>query len=72
MNTYKTSDYYCTAFLMAAGIPMLTYERNNGRTSFEFAKTDGLPQLIDEYYADQAKISPIRYGNSLNLFNRST
>ena len=50
---------------MAAGIPMLTFERTNGRTSFEFAETDGLPQLIDEYYADQAKISPIRYGNSL-------
>lgn len=44
---------------------MVTFEKVNGRTQFEFAETDGLPQLVDEYYADQAQISPIRYGNSL-------
>lgn len=44
---------------------MLTFERNNGRTSFEFALTDGLSQLIEGYYADQVRVSPIRYGNAL-------
>ncbi len=65
MNTYKTSDFYCSAFLVASGVPIVDYDRKNGRTSFEFAETDGLSQLIDEYYADRVKISPIRYGNSL-------
>ncbi len=65
MNTYKTKDYYCSAFLMASGVPMLTFERNDGRTSFEFALTDGLDQLIEGYYADKVRVSPIRYGNAL-------
>ncbi len=58
-------DYYCSAFLVASGVPMLDFERKNGRTSFEFAKTDGLSQLIEQYYADKVRVSPIRYGNSL-------
>ena len=65
MNTYKTNDYYCSAFLLASAVPLVTFERTNGRTSFEFALTDGLTQLIDEYYADRVKVSPIRYGNAL-------
>jgi hypothetical protein len=65
MNTYKTNDYYCSAFLMASGVPLASFERNAGRTSFEFALTDELTQLIDEYYADRVKVSPIRYGNAL-------
>jgi len=65
MSTYKTSDFYLSAFLMASEVPMLDFERGNGRTSFEFATINGLSQLIDEYYADRVKISPIRYGNSL-------
>ncbi len=50
---------------MASEVPMLGFYRSNGRTSFEFAETDGLSQLIDEYYADRVKVSPIRYGNAL-------
>ena len=50
---------------MASGITLVNFDRTNGRTSFEFASTDGLPQLIDEYYADRVKVSPIRYGNAL-------
>jgi hypothetical protein len=65
MNTYKTSDFYLSAFLVASGVPILDFDRKNGRTSFEFAQTDGLSQLVDEYYADRVKVSPIRYGNSL-------
>ncbi len=65
MNTYTTSDFYLSAFLVAAGVPLASHQRWNGRTSFEFATTDELPQLISEYYADHVKVSPIRYGNSL-------
>jgi hypothetical protein len=44
---------------------MVDFDRKNGRTSFEFAETREISHLIDEYYADRVKISPIRYGNSL-------
>jgi hypothetical protein len=65
MKTYTTSDFYLSAFLVASGTPLVSHDRTNGRTSFEFAQKDGLSQLIDEYYADRVKVSPIRYGNSL-------
>jgi len=65
MSTYKTSDFYLSAFLVASEVPMLDFEPGNGRTSFEFATIHELSQLIDEYYADHVKVSPIRYGNSL-------
>jgi hypothetical protein len=65
MNTYKTNDYYCSAFLMASGISLVTFARESGRTLFEFASTDELSQLVQGYYADQVRVSPIRYGNAL-------
>jgi hypothetical protein len=65
MNNYTTSDFYLSAFLVASGVPLTSHQRWNGKTSFEFAETDGLNQLIVEYYADHVKVSPIRYGNSL-------
>ncbi len=65
MNTYKTSNYYLSAFLEASSVPLVAFERMNGKTVFEFAQTDELHQLIGEYFADKVRVSPIRYGNSL-------
>jgi hypothetical protein len=64
-NTYTTNDFYASAFLVASGVPLFSHFRTNGKTTFEFKKTDELKQLIDDYYADQVKVSPIRYGNAL-------
>jgi hypothetical protein len=64
-NTYTSSDYYASAFLLAYGIPLFAHFRTNGKTTFEFKQTDELKQLIDEYYADHVKVSPVRYGNAL-------
>ena len=64
-NKYTTNDFYASAFLVASGVPLFCHFRANGKTTFEFKQTDELTQLIDDYYADHVKISPIRYGNSL-------
>ena len=56
------NDFYLSAFLVASNIPLSSHERWNGRTTFKFAETDELSQLIDEYFADHVKVSPIRYG----------
>jgi hypothetical protein len=65
MNTYKTRNFYLSAFLESSGIPLVSHERSDGKTTFEFAQIDGLPQLIHDYFSDQVRVSPIRYGNSL-------
>jgi len=64
-STYTTNDFYASAFLVASGVPLFSHFRSNGKTTFEFRQTDELVQLIDEYYADHVKVSPIRYGNAL-------
>ena len=65
MNSYTTSDFYLSAFLVASDVPMTSHQRWNGKTSFRFAETDELSQLVHEYYADRVKVSPLRYGNAL-------
>jgi hypothetical protein len=64
-STYTTNDFYASAFLVASGVSLFSHFRTNGKTTFEFRQTDELARLIDDYYADHVKISPIRYGNSL-------
>ena len=64
-ETYSSQDFYLTAFLVASGHQVLSYDRQRGITLFEFERTRELSQLVREYYADHATVSPIRYGNSL-------
>ena len=65
MNTFKTQDFYLTAFLSAAGFPIIHFYRNSALTTFAFEENDELLELVREYYADHATVSPVRYGNSL-------
>lgn len=62
---YSSQDFYLTAFLVASGHQVLSYDRRRSITIFEFEWTSELSQLVQEYYADHATVSPIRYGNSL-------
>ena len=62
---YSSQDFYLTAFLVASGQQVKTYDRRRSITIFEFEWTSELSQLVQEYYADHATVSPIRYGNSL-------
>jgi hypothetical protein len=64
-DNYKTQDFYLCGFIVASGHQVLSYDRQRGITIFEFERTDELSQLVREYYADHATVSPIRYGNSL-------
>ena len=63
--TYATSDLYLSAFLVSSGIPLDSFARDNGRTTFRFEQRETLPQLVTNFYADKANVSPMKYGNSL-------
>lgn len=65
IDKYSSQDFYLTAFLVASGHPVLSYDRQRGVTLFQFERTSELSTLVREYYADHATVSPIRYGNSL-------
>jgi hypothetical protein len=62
---YTTKDIYLSAFLVARSVPLVSYTRTDGITAFRFDQNGQLDELISEYYADHAMVSPIRYGNSL-------
>ena len=69
-STYSTKDIYLTAFLIACGLPLESYTRTNGVTTFRIAERDELYALIQAYYADHGNVSALRYGNSIkNLKN---
>ena len=65
MNTYETQDFYLSAYLAAAGHPIVHFYKDSGLTTFAFEEDSRLLELAREYYADHAVVSPIRYGNSL-------
>lgn len=69
-TTYSTKDIYLTAFLISCGLPLDSYTRTNGVTTFRIAENSGLHELIQAYYADHGNVSALRYGNSIkNLKN---
>lgn len=69
-STYSTKDIYLTAFLIACGLPLESYTRTNGVTTFRIADNSELHELIQAYYADHGNVSALRYGNSIkNLKN---
>jgi len=67
---YATSDLYLTAYLVARGNRLESFDRVNGKTTFRLIEKDDLSETIREYYADRGLVSGLRLNNSLkNLKN---
>jgi len=67
---YVTSDLYLTAYLVARGNRLDSFDRVNGKTTFRLIEKDDLLEIIREYYADRGLVSGLRLNNSLkNLKN---
>jgi hypothetical protein len=67
---YMTTDLYLTAYLVARGNRLDSFERNNGKTTFRVMEKDGLIEAIQEYFADRGLVSGLRMSNALkNLKN---
>lgn len=70
MNMYVTTDLYLTAYLVARGNRLDSFERNNGKTTFRVSEKDGLEEAIQEYFADRGLVSGLRMSNAVkNLKN---
>ena len=65
-NTYTSRDFYLSAFLLATGNELADYKKDAGNlTTFIFHNTQELLQQVRKYYALEALISPVVYGNAL-------
>ena len=65
-TTYTSRDFYLSAFLVASGIELQAHRRiKEGLTIFIFQNSNKLEQHVKTYYALEARINPVAYGNSL-------
>lgn len=62
---YRTSDLYFAAFLKASDCKMIRTERDKGRMYFIFEKTEFMSDLRLEFFNGEAKISALRYADSI-------
>ena len=65
MNTYSNRDFYLSSFIIAAGIPLRSYHKTNGITTFEFDNSIKLNDLVNEYYSMSAVVEPMAYGAAI-------
>ncbi len=70
MDTYTNRDFYCSSYLIAAGIQLKSYHRTNGITTFEFDNSEKLQELVNNYYSMNASVNATAYGSAIkNLKN---
>ncbi len=66
INHYSSRDFYLTAYLLATGNPLERYQKDaTGKTTFVFLSTPELNQQIHKFYALEALVNPVEYGNAL-------
>jgi hypothetical protein len=70
-NTYTSRDFYLAAFLVATGNELQRHTKDAGNlTTFIFHNSPMLQQQVRKFYALEATINPVIYGNALrNLKN---
>lgn len=64
-NSYKSNDFYASAFLIASGIPMRSHFRTGQITTFVFDNSDQIQDLLNSYYSLQGAIIPVHYASAL-------
>jgi hypothetical protein len=65
-NQYTNRDFYLSAYLLAIGNELETYQKESGGlTTFVFRSTPELINHIHKFYAREALINPVEYGNAL-------
>ena len=65
MDTYINRDFYLSSFIIAAGIPLKSYHKTNGITTFEFDNSKKLQDLVQEYYSMNAFVNAMQYGSAI-------
>jgi hypothetical protein len=65
-NQYTSRDFYLSAYLIATGAELAEYERDPmGLTTFVFRGDNNLSENVRKFYALEALVSPVVYGNAL-------
>ena len=65
MRTYSNEDFYLSAYLLTTGYKLIEHARTKGLTTFVFESTNDIHGAVAEYYSMNAKVEPMKYGNSI-------
>ena len=65
MRTYSNSDFYLSAYLLTKNYRLVEHNRTQGLTTFIFESNDNIEDAVAEYYSMNAKVEPMKYGNSI-------
>ena len=57
---FITQDIYLAAALIAQEIPLMAHSRAGNVTTFQFTETLELNELVKNYYADTARVAPLK------------
>ena len=62
---YSNEDFYLSAYLLTTGYRLIEHTRKQGLTTFVFESTENIENAVKEYYSLNAKVEPMKYGNSI-------
>ena len=65
MRNYSNQDFYLSAYLLTTGHRLIEHTRSQGLTTFTFESTNDIHDAVAEYYSMNAKVEPMKYGNSI-------
>jgi len=65
MQTYSNEDFYLSAYLLTKNYKLIEHTRTKGLTTFTFESTNDIQNAVAEYYTMNAKVEPMKYGNSI-------
>lgn len=65
MDKYTNRDFYCSSYLIAAGMQLKSFHKTNGITTFEFDNSEKLQDLVKEYYSMNAFVNAMQYGSAI-------
>ena len=69
-NTFKTQDFWLSAYLISCNVPLQRHERSGKLSTFWFEESPRTQGLVDSYYKLTARIEPSNFGRSIRSLKR--
>lgn len=65
---FNTSDLGLASALVSVGVRLMDLDKSNlRRVEFVFEDTEEIKQLVDDYWANNLRVSPLTYFNSMKM-----
>lgn len=62
---FNHRDFYLGAYLVTQGCELLSHSRDRGLTTFTFANSPHLQQLVEQFYALKGNVDALTYSSAI-------